>query len=620
MSIVGLEIDLFNYSGRKDFQVVAEYVDKRHFNVHVRRLDSTKEGWTENLKVLANFYDLETTKTVIIGSCKLATSKCVGVEVDFDIEKSQDPVTPFLQPYSLPAYPGAQQISRKQFNTVFKSNIVTLPTNLFAVGLRNGNVYTYNEGYELLFQIELTIKNIICVALEKNLFSEFYFIICADDGYMEYHYPSERTEAKQIGEKDLVGQRYVKLDNPAEYAVLHQNKYILAQNNQVGTPNTLAVPDRYYFYLNRYNEYRSIHEGLPFKTKKAEMVYGSNPRGNKFIFTKRRDIDISPREYLYSDAVDKRNLHLPKWIKRSDMIRYKYILDIDGNASTWDATAWKLNSGSVILKTDSCWNQWFFDKYKAWEHYVPVKDDMSDLQQQFEWCEAHQAECEQMIRRCKQLFQEVYRFHNVMDYVVQTLQTITSAKPYEVNGRRIFLFHKGKAPAADATLNLLTGSSLTALTKVCKVLRSDDIIVFIHSTSNIDFHNFSPADFLERFLSYGKKIVLASEKNLWPENIEGIRYKLIGLAPETCEYKYLQAGILSAEAGELARLLDERVFDPDSEPNEQEYLSRAYVTEHYDMTLDYKCKLSISTFKCSAEEIAAAKTGGVPFVNWNAGR
>ena len=618
MSVLGLEVDLVSYSGRKDFQITAEYVDKRHFSVHVRRLDSLKEGWTENLKVLVNFYEMGVSKTVFVGPCKLATSKCIGVEVDFDLTKGGEQEA-LLPQYQLPTYPGAQQVNRKMFNTMFKTDIVTLPTNLFAVGVKNGNVYTYNEGYELLYQIELTIKNIVMVALAKSLFSEFYFIICADDGYMEYHYPSVRDQPKKIDDAAFAGQKYVKLEDANTYAVLHSNKYILAQNNQVGTAFTAAMPDRYYFYLNRYNEYRSIHEGLPFSDKKPEIVYGSNPRGNKYVFTNRRDIDMSPREYFYSDAVAKTNISAPKWVKRSDMVKYKYVLDIDGNASTWDATAWKLNSGSVILKTDSAWNQWFFNKYKAWEHYVPVKDDMSDLQERFAWCESHQAECEQMIRKCKRLFQEAYRFHNVMDYISQTLFTINAAVPYEVNNRRIFLFARQKA-TGDMKINHIEGPSLTGLSRVCKSLRSDDIVVYMPHYANIDVNNFVPADFLARFSSFGKKIVGAAEKNLWPDSLEGIRYKLISLAPEKTEFKYVQGGLIVGEAGELARMLEERVFDPASEPIEQEYYSRAYITERYDMTLDYTCKLSLSTYKCSGEEVNASKAAGVAFVNWNAGR
>ena len=617
MSVLGLEVDLVNYSGRKDFQVTSEYVDKRHFSVHVRRLDSTKEGWTENLKVLVNFYDHGVAKTVFVGPSKLSGSKCVGVEVDFDLEKNPE-VPAQLPQYTLPVYPGAQQISRKMFNELFKSDIVTLPVNLFAVGVKNGNVYMYNEGYELLYQIELTIKNIVMVALARSTLAEFYFVICAEDGYMEHHYPAVRDQPKQIDENGFAGQRFVKMEEPNTFAVLHSNKYVLAQNNQAGTAFTAAMPDRYYFYLNRYNEYRSIHEGIQFATKKDEIVYGSNPRGNKYVFTNRRDIEVSPREYFYSDAVPKTNIVAPKWVKRSDMVRYKYILDIDGNASTWDATAWKLNSGSVILKVDSGWNQWFFDKYKAWEHYVPVKDDMSDLQAQFAWCQTHQAECEQMVRRCKQLFQEVYRFHNVMDYICDKLYQINAAVPYVANGRRMFLFNRHNS--TELNYNRVNGTILTSLYKKCRLLQSDDIIVYFTNTPNIDINSFTPAEFLNKYQSYGKKIVVTGEKNLWPDSLEGVRYKLLSMGPEKSTFKYLNSGMICGEAGELRRLLEERVFDPAAEPNEQEYLSRAYVTERYSMTLDYDCKLCFCTYKCSGEEIAAARAADVPFVYWNAGR
>ena len=115
------------------------------------------------------------------------------------------------------------------------------------------------------------------------------------------------------------------------------------------------------------------------------------------------------------------------------MIHYKYILDIDGNASTWDATAWKLNSGSVILKTDSNWIQWFYDDYKAWIHYVPIKDDFTDIQEKFKWCEENQEKCEIIIYNAKQLFQKIYRHHNVVKYTVALLEKTLLEKACKTN-------------------------------------------------------------------------------------------------------------------------------------------------------------------------------------------
>jgi hypothetical protein len=122
--------------------------------------------------------------------------------------------------------------------------------------------------------------------------------------------------------------------------------------------------------------------------------------------------------------VPKENIHAPSQIERHDMINYKYILDIDGNSSTWDATAWKLNSGSVIFKTDSNWEQWFYKEYKPWVHYVPVADDFSDIQERYKWCEANPKKCVEMIRNAKELFQTIYRHENVLKYVHDLLDLL----------------------------------------------------------------------------------------------------------------------------------------------------------------------------------------------------
>ena len=106
------------------------------------------------------------------------------------------------------------------------------------------------------------------------------------------------------------------------------------------------------------------------------------------------------------------------------MINYKYILDIDGHVGTWDATAWKLNSNSVILKSDSFWIQWFSDSYKPWVHYVPVNDDFGDLQEKFQWCESNQDKCEEIVKNAKQLFNTIYRHENVVEYTTKVIKLL----------------------------------------------------------------------------------------------------------------------------------------------------------------------------------------------------
>jgi len=584
----------------------------------VRRLDATT-GWTENIKVLAYSPAEERSVVIIIGP---SDTNEKGVEVATEYDLTPGPPTDSLPNYEPFANQQAQRISRAAFNRLFDTDVVKLPASLFAVGINRGNVYLYNETYEHLYMIDLTIRHLVGVIVTENLYEKIHFVICAYDGFLEGHYPQIKTGEQPY--TAVTESPQVELSDPSQFPLLHKDRVVLAQSHQVTTPNALCVPDRYYFYMNRYNEYRSIHGGIPFSQKKPQIAYGSQPRGSKYNFTKRRDIAVTQREYFNSDAVPKTNIVAPKWIERSEMIKYKYLLDIDGNASTWDATAWKLNSGSVILKTDSCWTQWFYGDFKPWVHYVPVADDFSDIQERFQWCEAHQSECQEMIRRCRQLFQEVYRFHNVVKYTRELLYKLNNLRPAYTDGsKRLFLFSFDQA-ATPCIVNLINTKAdgnihlLEATHRITQLLRPTDLIMYAN-LNLLDFNNFDPQRIIGNYESIGKAIIFGAERNLWPEKLEIVRFKLEQLATESSS-KYLNSGFFIARVDEMKRLLDERIYEPAADFIDQVYFTNVLLTGKYSMTLDYDSNIVLNTFRCSREEVDEARKMGTPFIHHNGGR
>jgi hypothetical protein len=245
---------------------------------------------------------------------------------------------------------------------------------------------------------------------------------------MEYHYPSERNIPRTIGETECQNKDIVTLDSPNEYAVFsNKMKYILAQSYQSSTPNVIGIPDRHYFYCNLYHPFRSFHKGMSFDTKINKIAFvARKERGTKYNFTNRRDIEMNQREYFFSENVSKKNVECSiYWVNNKDLVKFKYILDIDGMAATWDATAWKLNSGSVLFKTDSCWKQWFYEEFEPWKNYIPIRDDFSDIDEKFEWCENNSEECQKIIENNLNLFQKVYRYQNVLNYTLKVIDILT---------------------------------------------------------------------------------------------------------------------------------------------------------------------------------------------------
>ena len=437
MKVKNIEIDLTDFDTSRDLthyyfdiEVLHEYIDEYHYEIIVRRLDNEgKDGWKHDLFVLVNYISLEQTEKINIGECS-EKEKRIIIESKYKIENSGEENI-FSQSYTLPNIPEPIAKSREEFNSIFETDIVILPGNLYAVGICKEEdnelikIYMYNEAYSNYYEVIYTVNLLLrVIAMTTN--KKYYFIICSDDGYPEYRYMNSVVEKtpKYMGEQECKNIHILKSVSETEYPVFHSKQTIFAHSTMKYIPSIIPIIDRHYLYCNLYNRYRSIHRGIPFSQKQNKIIFGCRKdRGSKYNFVERRDIEINQRSYFYSDFCNKQNVFYKEdgWITDYEMIGYKYILDIDGNASTWDATAWKLNSGSVIFKVDGPWIQWFYSDFLAYVHYIPIKDDMSDLQEKYRWCEEHPEECEKIVENSKRLFQKVYRMSNIIKYIQDIL-------------------------------------------------------------------------------------------------------------------------------------------------------------------------------------------------------
>lgn len=128
-------------------------------------------------------------------------------------------------------------------------------------------------------------------------------------------------------------------------------------------------------------------------------VHSQNPlvkqRIRMAFLTRGSDVDfkfVDHENYrLFSPIMDKQKLLAPS-IKQESWIGRKYAIDIDGNTNTWGNFIARLKLGCCVLKVDSGmgYKQWYYDRIKPWEHYVPVKSDMSDFFEKVEWVRANE--------------------------------------------------------------------------------------------------------------------------------------------------------------------------------------------------------------------------------------
>lgn len=76
--------------------------------------------------------------------------------------------------------------------------------------------------------------------------------------------------------------------------------------------------------------------------------------------------------------------------------RFRYIAVLRG-ADLASSLFWTLNSGSLALVMDSPWQSFASVHFRAWDHYVPFRADLSDLHDRLAWCEAHPQDCKAMV-------------------------------------------------------------------------------------------------------------------------------------------------------------------------------------------------------------------------------
>ncbi|KAJ3141473.1 F-actin-capping protein subunit beta, partial [Physocladia obscura] len=95
-------------------------------------------------------------------------------------------------------------------------------------------------------------------------------------------------------------------------------------------------------------------------------------------------------------------------------LNYKYLLVIDGN--TWPSrTPLYLSSNSVILLS-TVFTDWFMWMLEPYVHYVPVKMDLSDLEDQLRWLRKNDGKAQQISLNARRLMERINRFEQMQCY------------------------------------------------------------------------------------------------------------------------------------------------------------------------------------------------------------
>lgn len=324
--------------------------------------------------------------------------------------------------------------AKDAFAKKFGCGDMSLPRNVVLVGWSAADEawfvtpHSVSESGVFRERVPVTLGFLGAHVVPRFVGRSFWFAFCFGDGWRERipysaHY-------RWVPVSDLEGVDEWR-EGPGELPLFSPDpRPIACYGAHRGDPSALLLPEAHYLARNGYTglfaEVRA--DVVPWSARLSRAVFCGGDHGETAnYFSPLVPGRPHPRRYLKELVTSSRidvDVHLGQGIPRAAQMAYRWILDVDGYARTWDAWAWKLLSGSVVLSPASPWESFFTRQFDAWEHYVPVANDFSDLAQRLEWCRSHDEECQRIAQRARQRAEDVYQADCVVRSVVRQLRPL----------------------------------------------------------------------------------------------------------------------------------------------------------------------------------------------------
>ncbi|PAA67001.1 hypothetical protein BOX15_Mlig016306g1 [Macrostomum lignano] len=110
-----------------------------------------------------------------------------------------------------------------------------------------------------------------------------------------------------------------------------------------------------------------------------------------------------------------------KHVPLGDFFKYKYQVSIDGTVAAY-RLPFLLAGGSPVLKQDSDYYEHFYRDLEPMKHYVPLREDLGDLEERLAWLRAHDSQAEKIGESGRQFVLNRLMPEQVLCYLGQVLE------------------------------------------------------------------------------------------------------------------------------------------------------------------------------------------------------
>ena len=156
----------------------------------------------------------------------------------------------------------------------------------------------------------------------------------------------------------------------------------------------------------------------------------TNDNGERYIDAGITKWNIRPRKHVSSEYVkliDKdliNKIGTKGYLSYKEQSEYKYIINIAGHVSSF-RLGQLFRTNSVVLYAKTKYKLWYDNALIPYKHYVPIKEDLSDLYEKIDWCRANEKQCVSITENAKLFFEEKLSSSAQMDFLEKKLNLIS---------------------------------------------------------------------------------------------------------------------------------------------------------------------------------------------------
>lgn len=197
--------------------------------------------------------------------------------------------------------------------------------------------------------------------------------------------------------------------------------------------------DKKLFYPD-FKDYKTEEFNLNWESKKSIAVFRGTSTGCGVTIEKNPRLKLANLSKTYPDIIDagitkfncrprkimnikelqiidpsKLDLDLVSFLSPKEQSNYKYIINVDGHVSAF-RLSWELSMGSVILLQESKYRVWFRKYLIEYVHYIPIKEDLSDILEKIKWCKENDDKCKEIAINSLNFYKTYLTKKGILDF------------------------------------------------------------------------------------------------------------------------------------------------------------------------------------------------------------